>query len=60
MLGVVCRVTDTTNFVSLEMSNIIANITITEKIIDVIRTDDYMLHIDKRIFYEIIPEKKCY
>ena len=56
MLDAICRVTDTTNFVSLRMSIIIANITMTEKIIDVIRTDDYMLQNDKRIFYEISNE----
>ena len=56
MLDAFCRVTDTTNLVSLKMSNIIANSTMTEEIIDVIRTDNYMLQNDKKIFYEISNE----
>ena len=50
LLDAIGCVSDTTDFVSPMMSNIIANSTMTEKIIDVIMTENYMLHDDKKIF----------
>ena len=56
LLDAIGRVSDTTDFISPMMTNIIANSTVTEKIIDLIMTENYMLHDNKKIFDEISDE----